>query len=153
MKLQTPMAQNLATSVVFLTRGACRIGNSPGVLKVVEGVVWLSRRGDIDDYVLRPGQEFRLETGDDAVMEPWRPGQTVRVDWQADPQHLRLRDLRESLFAPARSALAALPAWTGLTRLAGVGLAALARSAASSARRAQTSINAGESMASCGALK
>ena len=139
---------------ILPARQARHLGTRPGLLTVVEGAVWLSRKEDLDDHVLSAGQQFRVCTGDDAVVEPWPIDATVRIDWQPETQALRLR-------AMAATPLAA--GWFGLPRLAEAaaagfrraadGFAALARNAAASAMRAQGCISAGESMAPSGALK
>ena len=147
----TPI-QNLG--LILPARQARLLGTQPGLLRVVEGTVWLSRKGDLDDHVLSPGQQFRICAGDDAVIEPWHTDATARIEWQPEIQALRLR-------AVAATPLSA--GWFGLARLAeraaagfrraADGLAALARNAAASAMRAQGCIRAGESMASSGAQK
>ncbi len=135
-------------------RQARHLGTQAGLLRVVEGTVWLSRKGDLSDHVLSQGQQFEVCAGDEAVIEPWYTDANARIDWQPETQALRLR-------AVAATPLAA--GWFGLARLAegaaagfrraADGLAALACNAAASAMRAQGCIRAGESMASSGALK
>ncbi len=113
-----------------------------GELKVIEGKVWLTRLGDLDDHLLEPGQKIRIRASEHAIIESWRPTDTVQVQWQPRPQTLPSLVLAETLRALA-----------GLAAGVGLGFAALARSAASSARRAQGRICAGDSIASSGALK
>ena len=54
-----------------------------GEFAVLEGRVWLTRRGDPDDHVLDAGQRIVLEPGDAVVVEPWRAGESARVRWKA----------------------------------------------------------------------
>ena len=121
-----------------------RVQNLAGEFAVLEGKVWLTRRGDLDDHVLEPGQSIVLEPGDDVVMEAWRDGEVARLQWRAHrydaPRGERL--LRDALGA-GLSALSegARGASAGLRRIEG-GFDALARSAASMARRAQGCIAA-----------
>ena len=115
-----------------------RMENLAGEFAVVEGRVWLTRRGDLDDHVLSAGAHVVLEPGDDVVVENWAPGEPARLRWSrryASPRGERL--LRDAFGAGLRFvAEAALGSAAGLRR-AGGGLEALARNAASMARRAQ----------------
>lgn len=126
----------------------------PGELTVVDGRVWLTRRGDLADHVLEAGQRLRLQAGDAAVIEGWASDSDAVVRWMPLPQR-RAR-------APLVAAALAVGVAAGLGLLAGLAanaarvlagatrrLEAWARSAASSARRAQGRICIGESMA-CG---
>src|SRR5438067_7351147 len=88
------------------------LASHAGEIVVASGSVWLTRRGDLDDHVLEAGQRVSLSSDDAAVVEPWRAGEHTVIDWQPAAQPRVLR------------------------RLVG-GLAALARSAASMARRAR----------------
>ena len=121
---------------------AVSLGRLGGDLTVLEGSVWLTRDGELGDHVIEPGQRVRLGTDEHAVIESARTGQTVTLRW--NPR-------RQSFFG----ALLAEPL-RGLAFLAGLaagGFAALARSAAASASRAQGCISGGDSIASSGALK
>ena len=139
---------------ILPARQARHLGPQPGLLTVVEGTVWLSRKHDLDDHVLHSGQQFQICAGDDAVVEPWHADATARIDWQSQAQALRVRAVAAAPLAAGWFGLArfAEGAATGLRRAAD-GLAALARNAAASAMRAQGCIRAGESIASSGALK
>jgi len=115
-------------------------------LVVRDGSLWVTRSGDPVDHVLGRGQRLAVERGDDLVVQAWRRDQPAVWDWHplATRSSYRLRR--------------ALPAWfwAGSARaLRGVaaGLAALARSAAATASRAQGCIRAGDSIASAGALQ
>jgi hypothetical protein len=121
---------------------ALHLGHLGGELTVLEGRIWLTRDGDLGDHVIGPGQKLRLAVAENAVIEPARAGSSVVVRWSP-----RRQGFLGALVAEPLRGLAFLA-----DRAAGV-LAALARSAAASARRAQGSISAGDSMASSGALK
>jgi hypothetical protein len=136
-----------ALGELFTTRSARRVGRGAGVLTVVAGRVWLSRAGDPDDHVLGSGHQIRLQRAEEAVIEPWHRGEPSRLLWRADPQPPRWRGLAASALATLRRA-PRFGLGAALTRLVD-----RARNAASSASRAQGSIKAGESIASCGALK
>ncbi len=121
---------------------ALHLGRLGGELSVVDGRVWLTRDGDLGDHFLEPGERLRLAVGDNAVIESARTGKAISVRW--NPR-------RQSFFG----ALLAEPlrGLAFLTGLAAAGFAALARSAAASASRAQGCISGGDSIASSGALK
>jgi len=121
---------------------ALRLGRLGGELSVVQGRVWLTRDGDLGDHLVEPGQWVRLGAAENAVIESWDPTQALVVRWQA-----RRQTFFGVLLAEPLRGLAFVAG------LAAAGFAALARSAAASARRAQGCISAGDSMASSGALK
>ena len=121
---------------------AVHLGRLGGDLTVLEGQVWLTRDDDLGDHLLVPGQRVRLAVNDNAVIEPWQRGERVALRWNPRRQGL----LGAVLAAPLRG-----PAFA--TRALATGFAALARSAASSANRAQGCISGGHSLASSGALK
>lgn len=111
---------------------AQRMARGDGVLTVLEGRVWVTGRGDCEDHVIGAGERLQMRAAEQVVVEPWDRGQGAVLQWQPRgraAQGLRWRDL------------------------AGAAWAALARSAASSANRAQGCISTGDSMASSGALK
>ncbi len=117
-----------------------------GVLRVSAGRVWLTQSGRWDDLVLSHGERIRLAAGQDVVAEPWQSGNSARLSWCAD-QPLRPGDaLRAVLARVLRGAVRGVDAF-------GARLAAWARNAEASARRAQGSMACGESMASSGALQ
>lgn len=131
-----------------------RVERLGGEFAVVSGRVWLTRLGDVDDYVLEAGERFVLEPSDRVVVEPWRPGDSVKVAWQAHAQRPRAEALPRDAAAFALRALAAgaASAAVGLRRVER-GFEALARSAAAMARRAQGCIRSGDSMASAGTVQ
>lgn len=111
---------------------ARRVGAGAGELTVLRGRVWLTGRcggGNGSDLVLSPGDSLRLVDAQGSVIESWRRGEGAELRWQPRVQR------------------------TGLAGFAGAFFAALARTAASSASRAQGCISAGDSMASSGAVK
>jgi Protein of unknown function (DUF2917) len=121
------------------------VASVPGRLTVRAGCIWLTRQGDLDDYVLSAGQSLALGRGDDVVIEHWRREAPALWDWQPAPVY-RAGFLRATLAAALRGAARGLDA-------AAAGLAALARTAAAIASRAQGCIRACDSMASSGALQ
>ena len=121
---------------------AAHLGRLGGELTVLDGRVWLTRANDLGDHFVEAGQRVRLAVDDNAVIEPARAGASVTVRWNPRRQSFVGALLAEPL--------------RGVAFLAGrlaAGFAALARSAAASAHRAQGCIRAGDSMASSGALK
>ncbi|OYU76190.1 MAG: hypothetical protein CFE45_31820, partial [Burkholderiales bacterium PBB5] len=72
------------TARVLRLSGALRLApRQAGWLQVQRGPVWLTRSGDPDDHVLRPGQRLWLRAGDGVVGEPWCAGQVVALAWSA----------------------------------------------------------------------
>jgi len=51
-----------------------RVERLAGEFAVVSGRVWVTRRGDPDDYVIEPGQRFVVKASDEVVIEPWHAG-------------------------------------------------------------------------------
>lgn len=157
MKSQTQrlLSQRGAWSFRLLPGDALRLGRRDGEVIAVDGRVWLTRRGDLQDHLLQAGEALRISAGDDAVVEPWAHGEPVTLRWQPRPRQALRFGAWPALFAAA--ALRALAGATGRfaagLRDAEAGFAALARNAASSACRAQGCISAGDSIASSGALK
>ena len=122
--------------------GALRLGRPGGELSVVQGRAWLTRDDDPGDHLVEPGQRVRIGVAENAVIESRDRGQALLVRWQP-----RRQTFLGALLAEPLRGLAFVA-----DRAAG-GFAALARSAAASASRAQGCISAGDSMASSGALK
>jgi len=121
---------------------ATHLGRLGGELTVVDGRVWLTRDNDLGDHVFEPGQRVRLGVDENVVIESLDRHGSVTVRWNPRRQSFVGAVLAEPL--------------RGLAFLAGVaarGFAALARSAADSACRAQGCISGGDSIASSGALK
>lgn len=61
-----------------------------GRLEVVEGVVWLTRRGDPQDHLLERGEAFEIRAHDDVLFESWGKAQSL-VDWQPFDRSGRLQ--------------------------------------------------------------
>ena len=132
-----------------------------GWLRVDGGRVWLTRRGDRADHVLAGGEAIALGRGEVLLVEPWRAGETASLLWAAgadQPAGLRglpataARARRDVAWGSDLAAGAVLVLARALRGAAGR-LAAAARSAEAIASRAQGSINAGDSIASSGALQ
>jgi len=118
----------------------------PTWLTALAGAVWVTRRGDPNDYVLQPGERLALPRGEQVTVSPLHADQAALWDWNfAPPQPAQRR---------VRAAVALGFDFTArvLERTA-AGLAALARSAASIACRAQGCIKPGDSMASAGTVQ
>jgi hypothetical protein len=134
----------------LLAGQAVQVSAWPGELTVIDGRVWLTRRGDSVDHVLEPGQRLRLNGNDAAVIEALERDADAAVRWQPLAQERPRVPLSVAALAGGLDLLAGVVA--RLARgLAGAALRfeAWARNAASSARRAQGCIHAGDSMA-CG---
>jgi Protein of unknown function (DUF2917) len=154
MKLQPNPSRELAAGTrEFLLGGRALTVNSwPGELTVVDGRVWVTRSDDLGDHVLEAGRTIRFGAGAGLVVEPW--GASATVQWRRRAQPVRLPDFVVTALAAGLRGLAGLAGGTAAAlRNAEGGLAALARKAASSARRAQFCISGGDSIASSGALK
>ncbi len=124
---------------------ALHLGHRGGELSVLAGRAWLTRDHDLGDHLVAPGERLRLRAGDNAVVESWRQGEALRLCWHPRlPRHQRFAGVL--LAAPLRGL-----AWVAAVTASG--FAALARSAAASASRAQGCINGGDSIASSGAVK
>ena len=111
-----------------------------------DGELWVTRSGDLDDHVLASGERLAVARGDDLVLQAWRGDQPAVWDWQPllPARRYGLRgEVLAWVWARAARAL----------RGAAEGFAALARSAAARACRAQGCISAGDSIASAGTLQ
>ena len=111
-----------------------------------DGELWVTRSGDLEDHLLACGERLAVARGDDLVLQSWRRDQPAAWDWQPllPARHYGLR--REAVAWVWAHAARAL-------RGAAESFAALARSAAARACRAQGCISAGDSMASAGTLQ
>jgi len=131
----------VVSAAYFSLQGTSRwLAAEDGVLTLAGAAgVWITRDNDLDDHVLQPGDSLSVRAGDALIVEPLRRGEQAWLDWQADA-------------APAQPALPRRAAGL-LAGFLATGLLALARSAEAIAKRAQSSIADGASMASAGALK
>lgn len=124
-----------------------------GWLAVEQGQVWITLDGGGLDHVLGSGERFWLAAGQGIVAEPWRAGEAVRLGWR-QPSERPVPRPAQRLGARRPGLVEA--GWRGVAvalRAAAGRLLAAARSADVMASRAQGSIRAGDSMASCGALQ
>jgi Protein of unknown function (DUF2917) len=105
----------------------------PAWLTAVGARLWVTREGDPADHVLAPGERLALARGERVILGSWDSEQPAQGLW--------------------RPASAVRPAgYRFFDRAAGL-FAALARSAASIASRAQGRISAGDSIVSAGTLR
>ena len=136
-------AQLDRNSTQRLTAGqALQLGRLGGELTVLQGRIWLTRDNDLGDFVFERGERVRLAVGEHGVVESLDADRPAVFRWNPRRQTFVGAVLAEPLRGLAF-----------LTGAAARGFAALARSAAESACRAQGSISTGDSMASSGALK
>lgn len=140
--------------VVRLHDGApLRIDHRAGELAVVRGRVWITREGDLDDHVLDAGQSLLLRSASAVVVGQWRASESAVVEWYPRPAQALAQAPRSiAAYALRGLALAADAVARGLRGAAGR-FAALARSAASMAKRTQGCISAGDSIASAGTVQ
>jgi hypothetical protein len=118
----------------------------PAWLMALVGRVWVTRRGDLDDYVLQPGEHLALSRGEQVMVSSLNADEAAQWDWRFAPKRSPQRRMREAVAL----------AFGGVARVldrAAAGFAALARSAAAMACRAQGCINTGDSMASAGTVQ
>jgi hypothetical protein len=64
------------------------IERATGVLRVIDGRVWVTQRGDNRDCVLGVHDRLRLVDARRVVIESWTPGEPATIDWT--PQHSAL---------------------------------------------------------------
>ena len=72
------------------------LGASGGRLEVLHGRVWLTRSGDLDDYVVKAGATLDVPAAGQSLIEAWDESEPALVAWQPTP-------LVERLGAPARA--------------------------------------------------
>ena len=141
------------SEVVRLHDGApLRIDHRSGVLSVVRGRIWVTRPDDLADHVLEAGQSLMLRSAAAVVVEPWRRSESAVVEWHPRRAAPVMTPRGVAAYALRRLAFAARGVARGL-RVAEGRLEALARSAASMARRAQGCMSAGDSIASAGTVQ
>lgn len=131
-----------------------RIDSGVGEIDVKTGRVWITRRGDLDDHILAAGERMAVLPGDAAVVEAWRQGERATIVWRPARQPRVLGVLPGAAVALGFGGVAAAADFSAaVLRGAASRLSALARSAASIARRAQGCMSAGDSMASAGTVQ
>lgn len=78
-KLQSAVAQAKFTQSVWLLPSgealSLEIGPGARELSVVEGRVWLTQAGSLQDIWLEPGQSVALASGSQIVLEAWPSAQ------------------------------------------------------------------------------
>ncbi len=150
MHSHTGSAPSKATTLHLQPGQTAILGGRRGELTVLDGRVWLTRQGEFADHMLERGATVGVGWAERAVVESWERDRSATVQWRPVERHAT----GQALLAGGLRGLAAMAfgVATFLAR-AEAGFAALARSAASSARRAQGCITPGDSMASSGALK
>jgi hypothetical protein len=120
--------------------------DEPAWLMPRRGCLWVTREGDLNDYIVHTGQCLALARGDRVRIGAWDANEPALWDWTPMRSPERYRLARATLAAGFDAAARAL-------RGAADGLAALARSAAAIACRAQGCIKAGDSIASAGTVQ
>lgn len=53
--------------------------DADATLRCLAGQLWLTRDGDIEDYLLNPGQSFAIRRGDRAVVQALQPSRVRLV--------------------------------------------------------------------------
>jgi len=102
----------------------------PAWLTALGGRLWVTRDGDLNDYVLDPGHRIAVGRGDQVTVGAWEPGEAAQWTWTPTAGPARYGFLRAGVALAFSAAARAL-------RGAADALAALARSAAAIASRAQ----------------
>ncbi len=106
----------------------------PAWLTALGGRLWVTRDGDLNDYVLDLGQRIAVGRGDRVTVGAWQPGEATQWTWTPAAEPPRYGFLRAGVALAFGAASRAL-------RGAADGFAALARSAAAIASRAQGCIS------------
>ena len=61
------------------------LGSSGGQLEVLHGRVWLTRSGDLDDYVVESGATLAVPAAARSLIEAWDPSEPALVAWRPTP--------------------------------------------------------------------
>ena len=137
MNSQTYSHLGKASQMLLAAGRPAVLARGEGELTVLTGSVWMTRHGDLDDHLLQRGDSVHIGLADRAVLESWERDLSATVQWRAIERPVasqaRAGFLRGLAFVAGAAALALARAEAGFT--------ALARSAASSARRAQGCIS------------
>ena len=74
------------------------LGAGGGRLEVLHGRVWLTRTGDLDDYVVEPGMKVAVPAAGRSVIEAWDESDPALVAWRPTPLVERLGARVRALF-------------------------------------------------------
>ena len=129
-----------------------KIEHAVGEVAVLKGRIWVTRESDLGDHVVEAGGRFMVCAKDVAVIEAWSRSEGVSLAWTPRRQVPPLEAFVRGFAAAGLRGLAAGAAFLAAGLRFGE-LDALARKAASMARRAQGCICSGESMASAGTVQ
>jgi hypothetical protein len=69
------------------------LGSGGGRLEVLHGRVWLTRSGDLDDYVVETGAELTVPPAGQTLIETLDESEPALVAWQPAPLGARVRAL------------------------------------------------------------
>jgi hypothetical protein len=61
------------------------LGAGGGTLEVLQGPVWLTRAGDLDDHVVETGETLTIPASGEALVEAWDDARPALVAWQPMP--------------------------------------------------------------------
>jgi|694.fasta_scaffold30119_4 hypothetical protein len=75
--MHTPVAQHALAKDQLLV-----MSKTHATLLCLDGMLWLTREGDIEDYILGPGQSFTARRHDKVTVQALRPS---RLRLSADP--------------------------------------------------------------------
>ena len=66
------------------------LGSGGGRLEVLQGRVWLTRSGDLDDHVVASGATLTVPAAGRSLVEAWDEGEPALVAWQPTPIAARI---------------------------------------------------------------
>jgi hypothetical protein len=75
------------------------LGHSGGRLDVLDGQVWLTRSGDMDDHVLGSGATFAVPSSGGVLVEAWSVGRPARIAWHPRSLTERVVDMFRTAFS------------------------------------------------------
>ena len=70
---ESPVDAGSGSEVVLATRALLALPDVAFTLVCLEGQLWLTRDGDLEDYVIAAGQRFDVVPGDKAVIHALQP--------------------------------------------------------------------------------